>query len=91
MARVPINRSENAARVWGGAYVPRANGRSGYRTKCPFCGWPQFIHTWSLNGGGKRCERADCRAMFSRLGVCHPVEGQENREPSMPFRGLANG
>lgn len=76
-----INRSENAARQWHGSYVSRANGRSGYRAACPFCAWPQFIYTWSLNGGGKRCERPDCRAMFSRWGTCHPVEGQEGRAP----------
>lgn len=78
----PINPSENATRPFTHrGYVSRANGRSGYSATCCFCGWPQFIYTWSLNGGGKRCERPDCRAMFTRWGFMRPVEGKEDRRP----------
>lgn len=74
----PINRSDNAARPWSGAYVARPNGRSFYDALCPFCGLRQDVSAWSVRGGGKRCE--GCGAMFNGWGTCRPVEGRETPE-----------
>lgn len=84
-----LNMSENAARPWTGAYRSRPNGGSFYVASCPFCGTRQEVSAWSVRGGGKRCERSDCRAMFCGWGHVRPAEGQEGREPGKPWPPVA--
>lgn len=53
------------ARDHGGLYsfVPRM-GRTSALIRCPFCKRTVEVFTWSLAGGGKRCE---CGALFGRV------------------------
>ena len=41
-------------------YYSRANGRSFFNIKCPFCNSQIIAYTWSLSGVGKKCP--DCGA-----------------------------
>ena len=52
----PLDHPTIERRNYESTYFPAAAGKSYYLIWCPFCGAKAEARSWSLAGGGKRCE-----------------------------------
>lgn len=70
-----IGKAACETRPWVNAGGHRSvMGRSSFLICCPFCKGETRAFTWSLCGGGKRCENRACGALFGGRGDAYRMQ-----------------